>query len=52
MWVAAGKPVKWSNDNVMERVDGLGEHNCSKIFRKEVRENGEEGEGGKTKVRG
>ena len=58
MWVGAGgeltrKPVrKWSNDNVMEQVEGLGEHNCSKTFRKEVRENGEEGEGGKTKVRG
>ena len=63
MWVGAGgeltrKPVrKWNNDNVMEWVEGLGEwaqHNCSEIFRKEVREKEEEGEGGregKTKAR-
>ena len=46
VWAGAGgefmrKPVgKWSNDDVVEWVEGLGEwaqHNYSDIFRKEVR---------------
>ena len=46
VWAGAGgefmrKPVgKWSNDDVIEWVEGLGEwaqHNYSDIFRKEVR---------------